>query len=144
MRAFSLIAMAIMTFLPGRNIWAQASTAHGDSSAIVANSPAETADDPAFSQFELVTKGMKPPKAVSSPDPKFPELPEDAEQHGTVVMMIGINTKGHVQAVHVLRSDESAFEKSAVETVKKWKFKPAEKDGHPVPVKVTVEMKFQK
>ena len=59
-------------------------------------------------------------------------------------MLVGVNTKGHVQAVRVLRSDEQAFEKSAVETVKKWKFKPAEKDGQPVPVQVTVEMKFQR
>jgi TonB family protein len=44
----------------------------------------------------------------------------------------------------VLRSDEAAFEKTAVETVKKWKFKPAQKDGHPVPVQVTVEMKFER
>jgi len=44
----------------------------------------------------------------------------------------------------VLRSDEQAFEKSAVTTVKKWKFKPAEKDGHALPVQITVEMKFQK
>jgi protein TonB len=47
-----------------------------------------------------------------------------------------------VEAVRVLRSDERAFEPSAVETVKKWKFRPAEKNGQPVPVQVTVEMKF--
>jgi outer membrane biosynthesis protein TonB len=31
-----------------------------------------------------------------------------------------------------------------VNTVKKWKFRPAEKNGHAVPVQVTVEMKFEK
>ena len=87
---------------------------------------------------------MKPPKAISAPDPKFPDLPEGAEDRGTVVMLIGVNAKGHVGAVRVLRSDEAAFEKTAVETVKKWKFKPAQKDGHPVPVQVTVEMKFER
>jgi len=49
-----------------------------------------------------------------------------------------------VEAVRVLRSDEPAFEKSAMETVKTWKFRAAEKDGKPVPVQVTVEMKFQR
>ena len=48
-------------------------------------------------------------------------------------MLVGVNTKGHVEAVRVLRSDEQAFEQSAVETVKKWKFKPAEKNGSPCP-----------
>ncbi len=87
---------------------------------------------------------MKPPKPTFSPDPKFPDLPEGAEERGTVVMLIGVNAKGHVGAVRVLRSDEAAFEKTAVETVKKWRFKPAQKNGHPVPVQVTVEMKFER
>lgn len=87
---------------------------------------------------------MKPPKATSAPDPKFPDLPADAEPRGTVVLLIGVSAKGHVEVVRVLRSDEAAFEKTAVATVKKWKFKPAEKDGRPVPVQVTVEMKFQR
>jgi TonB family protein len=113
-------------------------------SSSVSGVPATAADDPAFAEFQLVSKGMKPPKAVSAPDPKYPELPADAEDRGTVVLLIGVTAKGRVQPVRILRSDEPAFEKIAVETVKKWKFKPAEKDGHPVPVQVTVEMKFQK
>ena len=60
------------------------------------------------------------------------------------MLLNGVNTKGHVGPVRVLRSDESVFEKTAVETVKKWKFKPAQKDGCPVPVQITVEMKFQR
>ncbi len=57
-------------------------------------------------------------------------------------MLVGVNAKGRVEAVRVLRSDEQAFEQAAVKTVKKWKFKPAEKNGSPVPVQVTVEMTF--
>jgi TonB family protein len=49
-----------------------------------------------------------------------------------------------VAAVRVLRSDEQAFETTAVATVKKWRFKPAQKDGRPIPVQITVEMKFQR
>ena len=86
---------------------------------------------------------MKPPKATHAPDPKFPDLPSDAEPRGTVVMLVGVNAKGRVEAVRVLRSDEHAFETSAVNTVKKWKFRPAEKNGQAVPVQVTVEMKFR-
>ena len=59
-------------------------------------------------------------------------------------MLIGITAKGHVEPVRVVHSDEPAFEKTAVDTVKKWRFRPAEKDGRPVPVQVTVEMKFQR
>jgi TonB family protein len=138
MRLLSLIALAIsLLLLPvcGR---AQATTP-SDSS--LTTSPA---DDAAFASFQPVTKGIKPPKATSAPDPKFPNLPADAEPRGTVVLLIGVNTKGRVEPVRVLRSDQQAFETTAVATVKKWKFKPAEKDGHPIPVQITVEMRFQR
>ncbi len=138
MRLLSLIALAISLLLVPGHAWAQTNNAQSSSTI----SPA--ADDPAFASFQPVTKGIKPPKATSAPDPKFPDLPADAEPRGTVVMLIGVNTKGHVEAVRVLRSDQQAFETTAVATVKKWKFKPAEKDGRPIPVQITVEMRFQR
>ena len=110
----------------------------------LSTSPADYSDDQTFAQFQRVTQGMKPPKATSAPDPKFPDLPPDAEPQGTVVMLVGINAKGRVEAVRVLRSDEHAFEASAVDTVKKWKFRPAQKNGQAVPVQVTVEMRFER
>jgi len=140
---FPPIALAISLFFFTATAHAQ-NTAGSDSSTTISTTPGTTVDDPTFAAFPPVTQGMKPPKATSAPDPKFPDLPADAEPRGTVVMLIGITAKGRVDPVRVLRSDEPAFEKSAVDTVKKWKFKPAEKDGHPVPVQVTVEMKFQR
>src|SRR5215469_10681221 len=139
---FSVITLAIALSLSAFAA-AQDSTISSQASSTISNTPG-TADDSAFASFQPVSRGMKPPKATFSPDPKFPDLSPDAEPRGTVVMLIGVNRKGHVEAVRVLRSDEPEFEKSAVTTVKKWKFKPAEKDGHPVPVQVTVEMKFQR
>jgi len=142
MRFLLLIAFAISLLLLSGHGRAQTNNPQADSSSTIATSPA--ADDPAFASFQPVTKGIKPPKATSAPDPKFPSLPADAEPRGTVVMLIGVNTKGHVAAVRVLRSDEQAFETTAVATVKKWRFKPAQKDGRPIPVQITVEMKFQR
>ena len=144
MRTLRLIALSIALALLTAAALAQSGNARPESSSTLSTSPADFSEDQTFSQFQRVTKGMKPPKATHAPDPKFPELPSDAEPHGTVVMLVGVNAKGRVEAVRVLRSDEHAFETSAVNTVKKWKFHPAEKDGQAVPVQVTVEMKFQK
>ncbi len=143
MRLLGLGVVSLGIAMLAGSSWAKAAAPQNDSSTMSANS-GPPADDPAFADFPPVTRDMKPPKATLAPDPKFPDLPEGAEQHGTVVMLIGVNAKGHVAAVRVLRSDEAAFEKTAVETVKKWKFKPAQKSGHPVPVQVTVEMKFER
>jgi len=144
MRIFMLMALALSLSIFSATSWAQSSTSRPDTSSTLSTSPADFSDDQTFSRFERITTGIKPPKATHAPDPKFPDLPVDAERHGTVVMLVGVNTKGRVQAVRVLRSDEQAFEQAAVETVRKWKFKPAEKNGSPVPVQVTVEMKFQR
>jgi periplasmic protein TonB len=143
MRHLLRIAVSIAILFLSACACAQSAGTNADSSTI-STAPAGVADDPAFAAFQPVTSSIRPPKATSAPDPKFPNLPPDAEPRGTVVLLIGVNTKGRVEAVRVLRSDEAAFEKSAVATVKRWKFKPAEKDGRPVPVQVTVEMKFQK
>jgi TonB family protein len=113
-------------------------------SASVSNSTPDNTDDETFSHFEKVGVGIKPPKATHAPDPKFPDLPADAEDRGIVVMLVGVNAKGRVGAVHVLRSTRPEFEASALSTVKKWKFKPGEKGNQPIPVQVTVEMKFEK
>jgi protein TonB len=135
-----VLALGLLAFV-GDAQGQSGSTSNDSSSVVASGTPAE---DPAFAAFLPVTKGIKPPKAISAPDPKYPDIPADAEPQGTVVMLIGVSAKGHVEAVRVMHSDETAFEKTAVDTVKKWKFKPAQKDGHPVPVQVTVEMKFQR
>ena len=144
MRILTLIALSISLSFFAAPTRAQIGSARPGSSSTLSTSPSDFSDDQAFAHFQRVTQGMRPPKATHAPDPKFPVLPPDAEQRGTVVMLIGINAKGHVEVVRVLRSDERAFETSAVSTVKKWKFRPAEKNGHAVPVQVTVEMKFEK
>jgi len=144
MRTLTLIALAILILAFASTAAAQSTAAAGDTSSMSTTTPANTVDDETFAAYQRVTPGMKPPKATRSPDPDFPVIPVDAEPRGIVVMLIGINAKGHVELVHVLRASNDAFQQSAVSTVKKWKFSPAKKDGKPVPVQATVEMKFQK
>ncbi len=121
--------------------FAQSSPQSNDS-AKISNSTVSAPDDQAFAGYERVTTGITPPKATKSPDPTYPDLPADTEPRGLVVMLIGVDTRGHVGPVHVVRSSAPVFEKSAVDTVKTWRFKPAKKDGKPVPVQITVEMSF--
>ena len=145
MRTIHAIAFAILILTLAPHAPAQAAKSTGEaSSKITHDAPAAIPDDEAFTGYQRVTKDMKPPKARSSPDPAYPELPPYTEPNGIVDMLVGINTKGQVELVHVLRASNSAFESSAVATVKKWKFSPAKKDGQAVPVQITVEMKFQK
>jgi TonB family protein len=134
-----LIALAITTALLSPATVAAAQT---KDSAVKTSTPAEVSDDAAFAGYQLVTAGVTPPKATHSPDPPFPDIPPDAEPSGVVVMLIGVDVHGRVEPVRVLHSPGEAFEKSAVTTVKTWRFKPAKKNGKPVPVQITVEMRF--
>src|SRR5215469_3647418 len=115
----------------------------GNSSAI-SDATANLPVDHSFDGYERVKAGIIPPKATKSPDPPYPDLPPDTEPRGLVVMLIGVDTRGHVGPVHVVRSSAPVFEKSAVSTVKTWRFKPAKKDGKAVPVQITVEMSFSR
>jgi TonB family protein len=145
MRILTLIAFAILTLASTSNTRAQSTSTSGDSSSQMSTTaPLGAVDDEAFNGYQRVTKGMKPPKATRSPDPAYPDLPPYTEPNGIVDMLVGINTKGRVELVHVLRASNDAFQQSAVSTVKTWRFSPAKKDGKTVPVQVTVEMKFQK
>ena len=143
MRTHTLVALAILTTSLANFVTAQ-STKPADSSSMSTTTPAAATDDQSFAGYQRVTKEMKPPKATHAPDPKYPDVPTDVEPNGIVIMLVGINTKGRVELVHVLRSSNAVFEASAVTTVRTWKFSPAKKDGQPVPVQVTVEMRFQK
>src|SRR5271157_185851 len=97
MRLLSLIPLAIALSASGGTMLGQSSSQRSESSSTLSTSPADFSEDQTFSRFERVTTGMKPPKATYAPDPKFPDLPADAERHGVVVMLVGVNTKGHVK-----------------------------------------------
>src|SRR5271169_2347995 len=131
MRTHTLIVFAILTLAFISPSFAQSANTGGDSSKTSTSTPANTVDDEAFAAYQRVTKGMKPPKATKSPDPDYPQIPADAEPRGVVVMLVGINTKGRVGLVHVLRASNAVFEASAVSTVRTWKFSPAKSKGKP-------------
>ncbi len=144
MRTLTRIALAIMVSVFGGAAFAQAYSPQNKDSATVSTTTSGAPDDETFSHYARITAGIKPPKATHAPDPKFPDLAPDAEERGIVVMLVGINAAGRVEAVRVLRSTSPVFESSAVSTVKKWKFKPGEKNGQRIPVQVTVDMKFER
>src|SRR5271166_5930049 len=110
MRILMLMALALSLSSFSAASGTQTSDSRPESSSTLSTSPADFSDDQTFFRFERVTPGIKPPKATNAPDPKFPDLPADAERHGTVVMLVGINAKRRVEVVRVLRSDERAYE----------------------------------
>jgi len=94
------------------------------------------ADDTVYTKVDVN------PIPVKTPPPEYPDTMKRQGVSGVVAVSIVIDEKGTVISATVAKSSQAEFESSAVDAVKKWKFKPAQKDGLPVKMKVTVPIRF--
>jgi TonB family protein len=90
-----------------------------------------------------VGPGITPPRALSTPDPKYPRQEQKAGAQGMVILWLIVDANGHPQNIKVARSLSADFDKSAIECVQKWRFSPAVRDGNPLPVQINVEVNFR-
>jgi TonB family protein len=97
----------------------------------------ETAD-----KIYHVGGGVTPPRVTHSPDPELSEEARKKGYGGTCVLILVVDTKGLPQDIKVTRAAGMGLDEKAIEAVRKWKFKPAMKDGVPVAVKINIEINF--
>jgi TonB family protein len=83
------------------------------------------------------------PVPIFKPDPAYSEEARKAKYQGTVVLWIIVDAKGDVTDCRVVKPLGLGLDEKAVETVRTWKFKPAMRNGTPVPVRVMVEVSFR-
>lgn len=86
---------------------------------------------------------VKPPKVISSPDPKYSDIARMLGYQGTVVLWMVVDTDGLAKQIRVARSIGLGLDEEAIEGVKKWRFEPSTKNGVPVPVQINVEVNFR-
>jgi len=84
------------------------------------------------------------PKLISGADPEYPPEARKAKKKisGKCVLNMVVDETGQPQQVKVTKSLAPAFDKNAVEAVKKWRFAPATLKGHSVPVAISVEVNY--
>ncbi len=87
--------------------------------------------------------GVSEPIPIFRPDPPYSEEARKAKLQGTVTLAIIVNVDGAVHDVHVVKPVGMGLDEKAAETVSTWKFKPAKRNGVPVPVRVLVEVTFR-
>ena len=85
----------------------------------------------------------KPPTALHSPDAEYSVAAHNAKIQGEVVLTATIGTDGFAHEIQVVRPLGYGLDELAVETVKKWTFKPGKSSGKPVPAKITIEVPFR-
>jgi protein TonB len=90
----------------------------------------------------IYTKVDVNPIPIKTPPPQFPlQLRRDGVS-GVVAVTIVIDETGAVISSTVAKSTNPGFDEAAMDAIKKWKFKPAQKDGAAVKMKVTVPIRF--
>jgi protein TonB len=84
---------------------------------------------------------IQPPKKTRHVDPDYPKLARAAGIEGVVILEAIIDPTGRVQDVRVLRSIPF-LDDAAVAAVERWEYEPTLLNGVPVPVVVTVTVRF--
>ncbi|MFZ0284227.1 MAG: energy transducer TonB [Terriglobales bacterium] len=103
---------------------------------------AQTAADTGADKVYKVGDGVSPPVPVYSPNPKYSKQARHAKYQGICVLWLVVGADGHPYDIKVSRTLRYGLDEKAIEAVRKWRFKPATKNGKPVAVEVSVEVNF--
>jgi len=90
-----------------------------------------------------VTELEKRPEAVSQVAPAYPPELRKAKIEGTVTLVFVLSEEGRVEEPRIENSSRPEFEKPALEAIRKWRFRPGEKDGQAVRTYIRVPMRFR-
>jgi len=87
--------------------------------------------------------GVRPPEPTLSPAPIFPASERTTHPHSAVVIIAGqIDTKGILREPHVLASAGPAYDRAAMDAVRKYRFRPARENGEPRIVDTNIFIDF--
>jgi len=88
--------------------------------------------------------GVSAPVPLNSVEAEFSDEARRAKYQGVCLISLIVDVHGDPQNPRVVRALGMGLDEKALEAVRKYKFKPALKDGKtPVPVMITVEVNFR-
>jgi TonB family protein len=104
--------------------------------------PSSSGDD---ARIYKVGGDVSAPQLIHAVDPEFPpnsHQPDGFE--GVCIVKLIVNKQGKPQDISVVRSLSPAFDASAIQAVKQYRFKPAMRNNKPVAVSINIETNFKK
>jgi len=88
--------------------------------------------------------GVTSPLCIYCPNPSYSDNARAAKVSGTVVLSLVVTADGLAENAQIVKGPGYGLEQRAIETVKKWRFRPATgPDGKPVACVVMVEVAFK-
>jgi len=89
-----------------------------------------------------VGAGVSPPIPLNKPEAEFSEEARKAKFQGTCTVGMVVGADGVPRQIRVLSSLGMGLDEKAMEVAAKYRFKPAQKDGHAVAVEIALEVDF--
>ena len=89
-------------------------------------------------------KGFNAAAYLSNPAPAYPDVARRLRQEGTVQLRVLVSPSGSASAVSIASSSGVAsLDQAALRAVRRWRFKPAQRDGLAVAATVQVPIRFE-
>lgn len=104
--------------------------------------PGRAQQEPVLIDIGDIQRRGQLPRGIKQEPPTYPHNMAMAGLVGEVTLEFIINSQGRVIEPMVVKSNNPAFERAALDAVVKWKFKPAELDGRAVATRVLQRIEF--
>lgn len=83
------------------------------------------------------------PVLVYKTEPEYSDEARRARVQGLVVLSIEVGVDGMAKNIEVRQSLGMGLDERAIETVRHWRFRPATRNGKPIPVRALVQVTFR-
>src|SRR2546421_8131277 len=83
------------------------------------------------------------PSCSHQPDPPYTKEARNADFQGVVVVEAVIELDGRLSNLKIIKSPGLGLDQKVLETLARWKCKPATRDGKPVRTSVPIEIGFR-
>jgi periplasmic protein TonB len=87
--------------------------------------------------------GVSAPQVIHAVDPEFSDEARHEKLQGVVSIQLIVDANGNPQAIRVVRPLGMGLDQKAIEAVRQYKFRPAVYQGHPVAVRVVIDVNFR-
>jgi len=109
---------------------------------LTSNDPSSSDSSSGAPGIGPVRNGISAPVLLKSVAPLFTNEAREAKYQGICVLSVTVDSQGKPQNIRVIRALGMGLDEKAIKAVGKYRFKPAMKDGVPIPVTMHIEIDF--
>ena len=133
-RSFALMAIALPFATPTEGFWSNDQDSKSD----------KKSTEKAKGNEKVYVPGgdVKAPKLTHYVEPEFSSSSKEAFVDGVVKIETVVTVEGLPSELKILTGLNAEEDKTAMEAVRQWRFRPGTKGDEPVKVRVTVEVDF--